>query len=143
MPRSLALSLLLAGSLALAAADAGAQTAPAPTSPAPPTGLFTPRVKPTPMVAELLQSVEAERAMVAELRRELSGSRSSTHRLEVQRRIERIKRAGEVARIRVQIGYAQREGRPAVAVVLERALHMIQSPAAPGQPTPRPVSDAR
>jgi len=95
------------------------------------------------MVAELLESIELERIQIAELRRALSGGRDRTQRLELQRRIERIKLDGEVARLRVQLGYAQREGRLSVAEVLERALQMLQSPAAPGQPSAPPRSEAR
>ncbi|MCC6652667.1 MAG: hypothetical protein IT348_16060 [Candidatus Eisenbacteria bacterium] len=133
MPRSLALFLPLAVSLALSAGGAEAQTPAAPAAPESTAALFAPRVKPTAMVAELLESVEGERLQIAELRRSLAGTRSHSHRLEIQRRIERIKLDGEVARIRVQIGYARREKRPAVAEALERALDMLQSPAAPGQ----------
>ncbi len=145
MPRSIILALLLGASTALSVAggSAHAQSVAAPAAPAPEPALFTPRVKPTPMVAELLQSVEVERTQIAELRRSLASSRSSAHRLDLQRRIERIKLEGEVARIRVQIGYAQREGRRTVAESLEQALQMIQPPTTPGQSVARPSSDAR
>ncbi len=143
MSRSLALSMSFVVSIALSAAVAIAQTAAVPSTPEPTAGLFTPRVKPTAMVAELLQSVEAERVQIAELRRALASKRSASDRLEVLRRIERIKLDGEVGRMRVQIGYAQREGRRAVAESLEKALSLIEPPATPGQPIARPVSDAR
>jgi len=122
---------------------ARAQAPSAPVSSNAETWTAAPRVKPTPMVAELLESIELERIQIAELRRALSGGRDRTQRLELQRRIERIKLDGEVARLRVQLGYAQREGRQSVAEVLERALQMLQSPAAPGQPSAPPRSEAR
>lgn len=151
MHRTLRFALLLSLLVlpAAGAPTAGAQsppdaaTQPLPASPSADVLTPAPRVKPTPMVAELLESIELERIQIAELRRALPGGRDRSQRLELQRRIERIKLDGEVARLRVQLGYAQREGRQAVAEVLERALQMIQSPAAPGQPSARPRPEAR
>ena len=141
----LALMVLSATAARTANAQSPPETANPPASASPIAEVLTaaPRVKPTPMVAELLESIELERIQIAEMRRALPAGRDRSQRLELQRRIERIKLDGEVARLRVQLGYAQREGRQAVAVMLEQALQMIQSPAAPGQPSAPPQPQAR
>ncbi len=151
MHRALRFTLLLSLLVLSAAAvrTTGAQTPPETVSPLTPASPIAevltaaPRVKPTPMVAELLESIELERIQIAELRRALPGGRDRSQRLELQRRIERLKLDGEVARLRVQIGYAQREGRPAVADVLQRALDMIKSPVSAGPRNTPPRAEAR
>lgn len=145
MNRSLRLALVLPWMVLAASMPrmASAQNPPVAEYPSPQVLTPAPRVKPTPMVAELLASIELERTQIAELRRALPSGRDRTQRLELQRRIERLKLDGEVARLRVQIGYAQREGRPAVAEVLQRALDMIQPPVAAGLRNTPARSEAR
>ncbi len=102
-----------------------------------------PRGRPTPMVAEMLALVESERVQVAELRGALAGVRDAARALELQRRIERVKVDTEVSLLRVQIGYAQREGRSETAARLQRTLNMVLSPPGPGQASVRPTPSAR
>lgn len=96
------------------------------------------RIRPqgvTPLVSELLRIVEAERATLDELRATAMQTADPAGRLEIQRRIESVKRETQLTLLRVQADYARREGRLEVAGQLEAALLRMQ-----GGPATAPIA---
>ncbi len=141
---SLSVVLLAAGAhLATAQEPASPERTEAVEAPAPGATAPAPRVQPTPLVAEMLQLVAAEREEVAALRGALTGLRDHRQALAILRRIEQIKLGTEIALLQVQITHAKREGRHEVAAELERALSVIQSPPGGGVSVARPATSAR
>jgi hypothetical protein len=88
------------------------------------------RIKPTPLVTELLRIVDAERERIVTIRRDIASTRDRARILELQRQIEAVKRRTERDLLVAQLEAARREGRAEVAAVLERAVAALDAPRA-------------
>lgn len=98
-------------------------------------GEGSPGPEPTPMVAELLSVVEAERLQLVRLRREIAATPEHARKLVLQREVEAVKRATELQLVTIQLVYARREGRIETVRQLEAALARFTQPA-PAAPPP-------
>jgi len=80
------------------------------------------RAVPVSRTAELLAIVEAEHDPVAALRREIAATRDPARALELQRRIEALKRGTVLGVLRAQRAHALRDGRSETVARLDRAI---------------------
>jgi hypothetical protein len=94
------------------------------------------------MVAEVLAAMEEQRVQIVALRREIEAARGSSHVLELQRRIEALKRDTEIRILRIQATHARAVGRREVAERLEQAILALSAPPARGVPMERPAPSA-
>jgi hypothetical protein len=90
-----------------------------------------------PMVAEILAAMEEQRSRIVALRREIESTQSSAHALELQRRIESLKRDTEIRILRIQVTHARAAGRREVAERLEQAILALSAPPPRGVPGDR------
>ncbi len=114
----------------LPAAPPGAE--PGEGSPRPPRRL-------SPMGAELAQALEAERTALRELQARFDRAPNEREALAVQREIERVKTATEIALLRIQAKHARLKGRETVARRIEDAIEAILHPPVIRDPAIRPV----
>jgi hypothetical protein len=102
-----------------------------------PTGAGAPNARATPMVAEILAAVEASQAEVAELASRARATLDETEALALAREVRRAKLAGRLEVLRIQLRYAQAEGRDDAAAQLQAAIGRMTAPPRTGQPIPR------
>jgi hypothetical protein len=98
-----------------------------------------PSPSPTPMVAELLAAIEEQERQLDEVRREIGMTWNQSRRLELERRIETIKRDTELQILQIQATHARQDGRLEVAEELEAVIAKITAPLQRQEPAPRPA----
>ena len=87
--------------------------------------------------------LERERGQLDTLSVRLRTATSVREALACQLEIERVKRATEIALLRIQADAARRAGRTALAGQLEASIREIESPPVRGVPVSRPAPAAR
>ena len=113
-----------------AGSPAVVQAGPAPAGAPEPAVVATPREKLSPMHREIFDAVEAERADVKALSTRYAGAALLSEKLEIQKQIEAVKRAGMILVFEIQLRYARAEGRAEVVRQLETAIDAVKNPKA-------------
>lgn len=98
-----------------------------------------PRRHLSPMAAELAQTLEAERTALSELQARFDRAPNEREALAIQREIEQLKTATEIALLRVQAKHARLKGREAVARRIDAAIEEILHPPVTRNPLVRPA----
>jgi hypothetical protein len=93
----------------------------------------------TPMMAEIQAALEANREAVAYLAARFRAAADETEAMELAREIRSIKLEGRLGVLRIQLRYAQEEGRTEAAAELESAIERMTAPPRTGTPIPRPA----
>lgn len=83
----------------------------------------TPAERPmSPMMAEIVAAVDASHLAVAELSREIAQTTDQGEVLALQREVSRLKNEMRLETLRIQLRYAEAEGRTEAVATLERLL---------------------
>jgi hypothetical protein len=95
------------------------------------------------MAAELAQTLEAERTALSELQARFDVAANEREALAIQREIEQLKTATEIALLRIQAKHARLKGRETVARRIDAAIEEILHPPVIRNPVVRsaPVED--
>jgi hypothetical protein len=101
--------------------SAGSHLAPAAPATAAPAAAGVAR-RPTPMVADILAAIDEQRGVLRALKARLSKTQDRREVIEIHRAISTAKLETEVRLLRIQAGYARREGRLEAATHLEAAI---------------------
>jgi hypothetical protein len=99
------------------------------------------RRPPTPLAAEIARLREQEQTELQRLSRELERETRPSERFALQRRVQSVKIASEVAMLRAQLESARRQGRSETARALQVSIDALLAPPAPGTPMARPAEE--
>ncbi len=114
---------------AVTAADSTAASQEAPTAPAP--------IPLSPMMQEIVAAWDAHLVAVRALEQRLEGATDHREALALQREIEDARGQVELRILRIQAGFARREGRLQEAAAIEEAVASMSAPRPAGEPIER------
>lgn len=95
----------------------------------------------SPMMVEIEQLLADQKTAVEALRSQLAEAVGADRKIELLQAIHRLKSETEVNILRVQLSYAEREGRVEQVRQLEEAIAYLTSPRPVPPPQPRPAPD--
>ena len=93
----------------------------------------------SPMMVEIEAALEATRLEVADLKLQYEAAVSDEQAMEIMREVARVKRAGSVEFMRIQLRHARLAGNEELVTELEEVIARMTAPLVRGTPVPRPI----